>query len=152
MQLCLDPMNALKDYIKKQKKQKQNPNVFIFFCRDISKNSLLSFRTFLYWTVLGFCHAFVFFFGSYILMGEDTTLMGNGQVCVFMLYDADISQMLVQSKNEKSSKQILSSNRSWLHLVVLRTLTGLFTRWYFCTHVFPSSCTFLICLFVVLFV
>uniref|UniRef100_A0A3Q2D0S6 Phospholipid-transporting ATPase n=1 Tax=Cyprinodon variegatus TaxID=28743 RepID=A0A3Q2D0S6_CYPVA len=48
--------------------------------RDISKNSLLSFRTFLYWTVLGFSHAFVFFFGSYILMGEDTTLMGNGQM------------------------------------------------------------------------
>ncbi|XP_068599982.1 phospholipid-transporting ATPase IF [Brachionichthys hirsutus] len=48
--------------------------------RDISKNSLLSFRTFLYWTVLGFCHAFVFFFGSYVLMGEDTTLMGNGQI------------------------------------------------------------------------
>uniref|UniRef100_A0A671SMU1 Phospholipid-transporting ATPase n=1 Tax=Sinocyclocheilus anshuiensis TaxID=1608454 RepID=A0A671SMU1_9TELE len=56
------------------------------FCRanqhftDISKNSLLSFKTFLYWTFLGFCHAFVFFFGSYILMGEDTTLMGNGQM------------------------------------------------------------------------
>lgn len=52
-----------------------------FSYRDISKNGLLSFQTFLYWTVLGFCHAFVFFFGSYILMGEDTTLMGNGQVC-----------------------------------------------------------------------
>lgn len=37
--------------------------------------------TFLYWTLLGFCHAFVFFFGSCLLMGEDTTLMGNGQVC-----------------------------------------------------------------------
>ncbi|XP_043985992.1 phospholipid-transporting ATPase IF isoform X2 [Gambusia affinis] len=48
--------------------------------RDISKNSLLSFRTFLYWTVLGFTHAFVFFFGSYILMGEDTSLMSNGQM------------------------------------------------------------------------
>uniref|UniRef100_A0A3Q2ZSE6 Phospholipid-transporting ATPase n=1 Tax=Kryptolebias marmoratus TaxID=37003 RepID=A0A3Q2ZSE6_KRYMA len=48
--------------------------------RDISKNSLLSFGTFLYWTLLGFCHAFIFFFGSYILMGEDTTLMGNGQM------------------------------------------------------------------------
>ncbi|XP_059399974.1 phospholipid-transporting ATPase IF-like [Carassius carassius] len=48
--------------------------------RDISKNSLLSFKTFLYWTFLGFCHAFLFFFGSYILMGEDTTLMGNGQI------------------------------------------------------------------------
>ncbi|MED6244933.1 putative phospholipid-transporting ATPase IF, partial [Ataeniobius toweri] len=48
--------------------------------RDISKNSMLSFRTFLYWTLLGFSHAFVFFFGSYILMGEDTTLMGNGQM------------------------------------------------------------------------
>lgn len=101
MQLCLDPMNALKDYDLKK-------TFYLFiFCRDISKNSLLSFRTFLYWTVLGFCHAFVFFFGSYILMGEDTTLMGNGQVCVFMLYDADISQMLVQSKKGKSSKLIL---------------------------------------------
>ncbi|XP_031430926.1 phospholipid-transporting ATPase IF isoform X5 [Clupea harengus] len=48
--------------------------------RDISKNSMLSFKTFLYWTMLGFCHAFVFFFGSYILMGEDTTLLGNGQI------------------------------------------------------------------------
>ncbi|XP_028856321.1 probable phospholipid-transporting ATPase IF isoform X5 [Denticeps clupeoides] len=48
--------------------------------RDISKNSMLSFKTFLYWTLLGFCHAFVFFFGSYILMGEDTSLMGNGQI------------------------------------------------------------------------
>uniref|UniRef100_A0A4W5NSK5 Phospholipid-transporting ATPase n=1 Tax=Hucho hucho TaxID=62062 RepID=A0A4W5NSK5_9TELE len=48
--------------------------------RDIRKNSLLSFKTFLYWTLLGFCHAFVFFFGSYILMGEDTSLMGNGQM------------------------------------------------------------------------
>ncbi|XP_077462574.1 putative phospholipid-transporting ATPase IF isoform X1 [Stigmatopora argus] len=48
--------------------------------RDISRNAMLSFRTFLYWTMLGFSHAFVFFFGSYILMGEDTTLMGNGQI------------------------------------------------------------------------
>ncbi|KAG5851490.1 hypothetical protein ANANG_G00093980 [Anguilla anguilla] len=48
--------------------------------RDISKNSLLSFKTFLYWTLLGFCHAFLFFFGSYVLMGEDTSLMGNGQM------------------------------------------------------------------------
>ncbi|XP_043926244.1 phospholipid-transporting ATPase IF isoform X3 [Protopterus annectens] len=48
--------------------------------RDISKNARLAFRPFLYWTVLGFCHAFIFFFGSYILIGEDTSLMGNGQM------------------------------------------------------------------------
>ncbi|XP_064195014.1 phospholipid-transporting ATPase IF-like isoform X1 [Anguilla rostrata] len=48
--------------------------------RDISKNSLLSFRSFVYWTLLGFFHAFVFFFGSYLLMGEDTSLLGNGQM------------------------------------------------------------------------
>uniref|UniRef100_A0A4W4FXJ8 Phospholipid-transporting ATPase n=1 Tax=Electrophorus electricus TaxID=8005 RepID=A0A4W4FXJ8_ELEEL len=48
--------------------------------RDISRNAILSFKTFLYWTTLGFCHAFIFFFGSYILMGEDTSLMGNGQM------------------------------------------------------------------------
>ncbi|XP_058890476.1 phospholipid-transporting ATPase IF-like isoform X2 [Acipenser ruthenus] len=48
--------------------------------RDISKNSLLSFKSFLYWTLLGFSHALVFFFGSYFLMGEDTSLMGNGKI------------------------------------------------------------------------
>ncbi|MBN3277986.1 AT11B ATPase, partial [Polyodon spathula] len=48
--------------------------------RDISKNSLLSFKSFLYWTLLGFSHALVFFFGSYMLMGEDTSLMGNGKI------------------------------------------------------------------------
>ncbi|XP_028929485.1 probable phospholipid-transporting ATPase IF isoform X5 [Ornithorhynchus anatinus] len=48
--------------------------------RDISKNSHLGIRTFLYWTLLGFSHAFIFFFGSYLLMGEDTSLLGNGQM------------------------------------------------------------------------
>ncbi|XP_072852346.1 phospholipid-transporting ATPase IF isoform X14 [Pogona vitticeps] len=48
--------------------------------RDISKNAHLGFKPFLYWTLLGFIHAFVFFFGSYLLMGEDTSLLGNGQV------------------------------------------------------------------------
>ncbi|XP_053162230.1 phospholipid-transporting ATPase IF isoform X3 [Hemicordylus capensis] len=48
--------------------------------RDISKNALLGFKPFLYWTFLGFIHAFVFFFGSYLLMGEDTSLLGNGQM------------------------------------------------------------------------
>jgi hypothetical protein len=61
-----------------------NPNVLIFLfttnCRDISKNGLLSIKAFLYWTVLGFSHAFIFFFGSYFLVGKDTSLLGNGQV------------------------------------------------------------------------
>ncbi|KAJ7324730.1 hypothetical protein JRQ81_017750 [Phrynocephalus forsythii] len=48
--------------------------------RDISKNAHLGFKPFLYWTLLGFAHAFVFFFGSYLLMGEDTSLLGNGQM------------------------------------------------------------------------
>lgn len=48
--------------------------------RDISKNALLGFKPFLYWTFLGFGHAFIFFFGSYFLMGEDTALLGNGQM------------------------------------------------------------------------
>ncbi|KAM6122467.1 phospholipid-transporting ATPase IF [Pterocles gutturalis] len=49
--------------------------------RDISKNAHLGFKPFLYWTILGFFHAFVFFYGSYLLMGEDTSLLGNGQMC-----------------------------------------------------------------------
>ncbi|XP_066474828.1 phospholipid-transporting ATPase IF isoform X1 [Tiliqua scincoides] len=48
--------------------------------RDISKNAHLGFKPFLYWTFLGFSHAFMFFFGSYLLMGEDTSLLGNGQM------------------------------------------------------------------------
>lgn len=51
-----------------------------YFCRDISKNAHLGFKPFLYWTILGFFHVFVFFYGSYLLMGEDTSLLGNGQV------------------------------------------------------------------------
>ncbi|XP_042194917.1 phospholipid-transporting ATPase IF isoform X2 [Callorhinchus milii] len=48
--------------------------------KEISGNANLSLKTFLYWTLLGFCHAFVFFFGSYLLIGTDTPLMGNGQI------------------------------------------------------------------------
>ncbi|XP_036207102.1 probable phospholipid-transporting ATPase IF isoform X10 [Myotis myotis] len=48
--------------------------------RDISKNRQLSMTNFLYWTILGFSHAFIFFFGSYFLMGKDTSLLGNGQM------------------------------------------------------------------------
>nr|XP_054369940.1 phospholipid-transporting ATPase IF [Mirounga angustirostris] len=48
--------------------------------RDISKNRQLSIKTFLYWTTLGFSHAFIFFFGSYFLIGKDTSLLGNGQM------------------------------------------------------------------------
>lgn len=58
---------------------------FFFFLiyRDISKNRLLSIKTFLYWTILGFSHAFIFFFGSYFLMGQDISLLGNGQVNIY---------------------------------------------------------------------
>uniref|UniRef100_A0A8B9BUC5 Phospholipid-transporting ATPase n=1 Tax=Anser brachyrhynchus TaxID=132585 RepID=A0A8B9BUC5_9AVES len=48
--------------------------------RDISKNAHLGYKPFLYWTILGFFHAFIFFYGSYLLMGEDTSLLGNGQM------------------------------------------------------------------------
>uniref|UniRef100_A0A8C0JI47 Phospholipid-transporting ATPase n=1 Tax=Canis lupus dingo TaxID=286419 RepID=A0A8C0JI47_CANLU len=48
--------------------------------RDISKNRQLSIKTFLYWTILGFSHAFIFFFGSYFLIGKDISLLGNGQM------------------------------------------------------------------------
>ncbi|XP_036304480.1 phospholipid-transporting ATPase IF isoform X7 [Pipistrellus kuhlii] len=48
--------------------------------RDISKNRQLSIANFLYWTILGFSHAFIFFYGSYFLMGKDISLLGNGQM------------------------------------------------------------------------
>ncbi|XP_068960896.1 phospholipid-transporting ATPase IF isoform X1 [Petaurus breviceps papuanus] len=48
--------------------------------RDISKNSHLSIKKFLYWTILGFSHAFIFFFGCYFLIWEDISVLGNGQM------------------------------------------------------------------------
>ncbi|XP_072111314.1 phospholipid-transporting ATPase IF isoform X1 [Mobula birostris] len=49
--------------------------------KEISKNEVLSLRRFLYWTLLGFCHAVIFFFGAYLLRGgEDISMMGNGQM------------------------------------------------------------------------
>ncbi|XP_032888052.1 probable phospholipid-transporting ATPase IF isoform X1 [Amblyraja radiata] len=48
--------------------------------KEISKNEILSLKRFLYWTLLGFCHAFIFFFGAYLLRGENTSMMGNGQM------------------------------------------------------------------------
>uniref|UniRef100_Q9N0Z4-2 Isoform 2 of Phospholipid-transporting ATPase IF n=1 Tax=Oryctolagus cuniculus TaxID=9986 RepID=Q9N0Z4-2 len=48
--------------------------------RDISKNRLLSIKTFLYWTILGFSRSFIFLFGSYFLIGKDASLLGNGQM------------------------------------------------------------------------
>ncbi|XP_048398041.1 phospholipid-transporting ATPase IF isoform X1 [Stegostoma tigrinum] len=48
--------------------------------KEISRNEVLSLKRFLYWTLLGFCHAFIFFFGSYLLRGDDASMMGNGQM------------------------------------------------------------------------
>ncbi|XP_078420082.1 putative phospholipid-transporting ATPase IF isoform X2 [Cetorhinus maximus] len=48
--------------------------------KEISRNEALSLKKFLYWTLLGFCHAFIFFFGSYLLRGDDASMMGNGQM------------------------------------------------------------------------
>ncbi|XP_069753203.1 phospholipid-transporting ATPase IF isoform X3 [Narcine bancroftii] len=49
--------------------------------KEISKNEVLSLKRFLYWTLLGFCHAFIFFFGAYLLRGgEDASMMGNAQM------------------------------------------------------------------------
>ncbi|KAJ8252755.1 hypothetical protein GJAV_G00205210 [Gymnothorax javanicus] len=47
--------------------------------RDIGKNSLLRWRTFIYWTFLGVFNAVVFFFGAYFLF-DNTTFTSNGQM------------------------------------------------------------------------
>jgi magnesium-transporting ATPase (P-type) len=51
------------------------------FCssRDISKNCLLRWPIFIYWTILGVYDAMVMFFGAYFLF-DNTTFTSNGQV------------------------------------------------------------------------
>ncbi|XP_077899841.1 phospholipid-transporting ATPase IF isoform X4 [Ictidomys tridecemlineatus] len=77
-------MTSLEGDIVRLDENQQNAiqinQLFTTKLKDISKNSLLSIKTFIYWTILGFTHAFIFFFGSYFLMGKDISLLGNGQM------------------------------------------------------------------------
>ncbi|XP_061548497.1 phospholipid-transporting ATPase IH isoform X5 [Phycodurus eques] len=54
---------------------KKDPSLY----RDIAKNSLLRWPTFIYWTVLGVYDAIVMFFGAYFLF-DNTTFTSNGQL------------------------------------------------------------------------
>uniref|UniRef100_A0A7N6AYC1 Phospholipid-transporting ATPase n=1 Tax=Anabas testudineus TaxID=64144 RepID=A0A7N6AYC1_ANATE len=54
---------------------KKDPSLY----RDIAKNSLLQWSTFIYWTVLGVYDAIVMFFGAYFLF-DNTTFTSNGQM------------------------------------------------------------------------
>lgn len=56
-----------------------------YFHRDIAKNSLLQWSTFIYWTVLGVYDAIVMFFGAYFLF-DNTTFTSNGQVTPLCLW------------------------------------------------------------------
>ncbi|XP_078736142.1 phospholipid-transporting ATPase IF-like isoform X3 [Lampetra fluviatilis] len=47
--------------------------------RDVSRNSLLGVRPFIYWTVLGVFDGLVFYFGVFLLFGHHTSLSSNGQ-------------------------------------------------------------------------
>ncbi|MED6258206.1 putative phospholipid-transporting ATPase IH, partial [Ataeniobius toweri] len=53
---------------------KKEPSLY----RDITKNSLLTWPIFTYWTVLGIYDAIVMFFGAYFLF-DNTTFTSNGQ-------------------------------------------------------------------------
>ncbi|XP_053566150.1 phospholipid-transporting ATPase IF [Bombina bombina] len=76
--------------------------------RDISKNALLGFKPFLYWTLLGFGHALVFFFGSYILIGEDTSLLGNGQMFGNWTFGTLVFTVMVITVTMKMALEIIS--------------------------------------------
>ncbi|TRY92635.1 hypothetical protein DNTS_007692 [Danionella cerebrum] len=54
---------------------KRDPSLY----RDIAKNSLLTWPTFIYWTFLGVFDAVVFFFGAFFLF-DNTTFTSNGQL------------------------------------------------------------------------
>ncbi|XP_072293987.1 phospholipid-transporting ATPase IH-like isoform X3 [Eucyclogobius newberryi] len=54
---------------------KKDPTLY----RDIGKNSLLRWSTFIYWTALGVYEAVVMFFGAYFLF-DNTTFTSNGQL------------------------------------------------------------------------
>ncbi|XP_048834604.1 phospholipid-transporting ATPase IH-like isoform X5 [Brienomyrus brachyistius] len=69
---------------------KRDPSLY----RDISKNSLLCWRIFIYWTFLGVFDAAVFFFGIYFLF-DDTTFTSNGQMFGNWTFGALVFTVLV---------------------------------------------------------
>ncbi|KAJ7420897.1 putative phospholipid-transporting ATPase IF [Pitangus sulphuratus] len=91
--------------------------------RDISKNAHLGFKPFLYWTVLGFFHAFVFFYGSYLLMGEDTSLLGNGQMFGNWTFGTLVFTVMVITVTMKDMYfvfvQLLSSGSAWFAIILI---------------------------------
>ncbi|XP_036157649.1 probable phospholipid-transporting ATPase IH isoform X1 [Myotis myotis] len=54
---------------------KRDPSLY----RDITKNALLRWRVFIYWTFLGVFDALVFFFGAYFMF-ENASVTSNGQI------------------------------------------------------------------------
>ncbi|XP_069746482.1 phospholipid-transporting ATPase IH isoform X3 [Narcine bancroftii] len=54
---------------------KRDPTLY----RDVAKNSLLSWKLFLYWTFLGVFDALAFFFGAYFLF-DHSTMTNNGKL------------------------------------------------------------------------
>ncbi|XP_060681806.1 phospholipid-transporting ATPase IH isoform X1 [Hemiscyllium ocellatum] len=54
---------------------RRNPSLY----RDVAKNSLLSWKSFIYWTFLGVFDAVVFFFGAYFIF-DNSTMTSNGQM------------------------------------------------------------------------
>ncbi|XP_072557044.1 phospholipid-transporting ATPase IH-like isoform X3 [Paramormyrops kingsleyae] len=69
---------------------KRDPSLY----RDISKNSLLCWRIFIYWTFLGVFDAAVFFFGIYFLF-DDATFTSNGQMFGNWTFGALVFTVLV---------------------------------------------------------
>ncbi|XP_048454378.1 phospholipid-transporting ATPase IH-like [Rhincodon typus] len=54
---------------------RRNPSLY----RDVAKNSLLCWKSFIYWTFLGVFDAVVFFFGAYFIF-DNSTMTSNGQM------------------------------------------------------------------------
>ncbi|KAK7893226.1 hypothetical protein WMY93_022378 [Mugilogobius chulae] len=68
---------------------KKDPTLY----RDIGKNCLLRWPTFIYWTALGVFQAIVMFFGAYFLF-DNTTFTSNGQVLYFYWPHDSNTQMM----------------------------------------------------------
>ncbi|XP_038674758.1 probable phospholipid-transporting ATPase IH isoform X2 [Scyliorhinus canicula] len=69
---------------------KRNPTLY----RDIAKNSLLSWKLFLYWTFLGVFDAVAFFFGAYFLF-DSSAMTSNGQMFGNWTYGTLVFTVLV---------------------------------------------------------
>uniref|UniRef100_UPI00358E0955 phospholipid-transporting ATPase IF-like isoform X2 n=1 Tax=Myxine glutinosa TaxID=7769 RepID=UPI00358E0955 len=120
--LCFTSLPILAYGLLEQYQTMSTLQNFPILYRKISKNALLAWRPFIGWTLHGLYHAFIFFFGSLLLLGDSIASRYYGQVFGHWMLGVLVCTNLVFTVNLK----LALDTRYWTwvnHFVIWGTLT-----------------------------